>query len=170
MREDFQTPIAWTPSAEFLMQWAGPNFTWPLDEIQLESRIVETLRPNPELMAFASVDPQTGRVVGHIELGAIDRRNRSGYVACVLVGPEDRGRGVGLAMMRQMLRFAFRDLRLHRVYLNVFDFNQAAIVCYEKCGFRKEGLLRDARRVGDKYWSPYVMGILDNEWSSIGFD
>lgn len=40
----------------------------------------------------------------------------------------------------------------------------AAIRCYETLGFRREGLLRDTRRVGGKYWSTLVMSLLDDEW------
>jgi len=164
VREDFQTLIRWTPSREFLMQWAGPNFTWPLDNAQLENRLWQTLRPNPNLTAFTALNSDTGEAVGHVELGAIDRANRSASVACVLVGPAERGRGIGSEMVQQVLRVAFEQMQLHRVQLHVFDFNEGAIACYEKCGFHKEGLLREVRCVGDKYWSLYVMGILEDEW------
>jgi RimJ/RimL family protein N-acetyltransferase len=40
----------------------------------------------------------------------------------------------------------------------------SAIVCYEKVGFKKEGLLRDSRKNGDEYWSLWEMSILENEF------
>ena len=52
-------------------------------------------------------------------------------------------------MMMEILKIAFDELQLHRVSLGVFDFNHSAIACYEKVGFVKEGLLRDARKMGD---------------------
>ena len=66
--------------------------------------------------------------------------------------------------MEAVLRVGFEQLGLHRVSLNVFDFNHSAIACYEKVGFCKDGLLRDTVRVGEKYWSHYVMSILEDEW------
>jgi len=53
---------------------------------------------------------------------------------------------------------------LHRIDLVVFDFNQAAIACYEKAGFVREGHIREARRMGDGYWSLYLMSMLEDEW------
>jgi RimJ/RimL family protein N-acetyltransferase len=53
-------------------------------------------------------------------------------------------------------------------FVRLFDFNEAAIRCYEKCGFVKERLLRDARRVGNEYWSLYIMSILETEWGRSG--
>lgn len=67
-------------------------------------------------------------------------------------------------MVRKIVEIGFEQLGLHRIELVVFDFNEAAIRCYEKCGFVKEGLLRDARRVGNEYWSLYIMSILESEW------
>ncbi len=165
-REDFQALIDWTPSREFLMQWAGPNFSWPLDNTQLEKRLRQTLGPYPALLAFTALNADAGEAVGHIELGAIDRANGSASVACVLVAPTERGRGVGSEMVRRVLSVAFQQIKLHRVQLHVFDFNHDAIACYERCGFRKEGQLREARRVGEEYWSLYVMGVLEDEWRS----
>ena len=46
-------------------------------------------------------------------------------------------------MVQQILIIGFEQLRLHRIELVVFDFNQAAIRCYERVGFRTEGRLRD---------------------------
>jgi RimJ/RimL family protein N-acetyltransferase len=98
-------------------------------------------------------------------LGNIDRRNKSARVGKVLVGDKNvRGKGIGQLMMVEILKVAFDELKLHRVSLGVFDFNVAAIACYEKAGFIKEGLIRDSRKIGDEYWSLWEMSILENEW------
>ncbi len=68
-------------------------------------------------------------------------------------------------MINKILYIAFDGLGLHRVSMGVFDFNASAIRCYEKAGFIKEGLLRDARKHGDEYWSLWEMIILEDEWS-----
>ena len=81
-------------------------------------------------------------VVGHIELNDIDMRNNSATVCRVLVGePSLRGKGIGIQMLRRLLQIGFDGLGLHRIDLVVFDFNRAAIKCYEGVGFVKEGRL-----------------------------
>jgi RimJ/RimL family protein N-acetyltransferase len=62
--------------------------------------------------------------------------------------------------MSDVVRLAFDELRLHRISLNVFDFNTPAIRCYERVGFRREGHLRETRKASDGYWSLLVMGML----------
>ena len=67
--------------------------------------------------------------------------------------------------MRAALGVAFDQLQMHRVELAVFDFNQAAIACYERVGFRREGVRREMFRSHDGYWSEIVMSMLESEWN-----
>lgn len=161
-REDFQRLIHWIGSPEFLLQWAGPIFQFPLDAPQLERYLAPTEEALPSRRIFKAV--ANGEVVGHIELDAIDRRNRSARMSRVLITDAWRGRGAGRAMVQALLELGFDDLGLHRIDLVVFDFNVAAIACYENAGFVREGHIRDARRMGDGYWSLYLMSILEDEW------
>jgi RimJ/RimL family protein N-acetyltransferase len=165
-REDFRRLIEWSPTPEFLMQWAGPFFTFPLDEAQLESYLQSAREDPPVRYIYRVVDTDTGSVVGHIELGTISLPHRTATVHRVLVGdPACRGKGIGEEMVRRIQEIAFGQMGLHRLELVVFDFNEPARRCYEKAGFQVEGRLRECRRVGDAYWSLYVMGMLEGEWN-----
>lgn len=164
---DIDQLIAWIPSAEFLLQWAGSAFRFPLDRAQLMRHLAKGEKPDPDRLIFKAMDPRTYGTVGHGELGGIDRRNRSASIARVLVGPPHlRGQGLGEQIISGLLVVAFQKMSLHRVSLNVFDFNSAAIRCYEKVGFKQEGMLREARRHGDEYWNVCVMSILEHEFAA----
>lgn len=157
--------IGWVPSAEFLLQWGGAGFKFPLDRAQLKEHLGQAARENPDRLIYKAVDSATGRAAGHGELLAIDRQNRSAVIGRMLVGPTElRGQGVGQQIVRELLRVAFQELSLHRVALHVYDFNEQAIRCYEKVGFQKEGLRRDVHKMGGQYWSVYIMSILEDEW------
>lgn len=162
---DFTQLIEWIDSPAFLLQWGGPGFTYPLDEKQLEQYIQKANDIDSDHLIYKVMDTETADVVGHISLGKIDRKNESARVGKVLVGNRNaRGQGIGQLMMIEILKIAFRELNLHRVSLGVFYFNTSAIACYEKAGFKKEGLLRDSRKNGDEYWSLWEMSILENEF------
>jgi len=168
-RKDMDRLISWIPSAEFLLQWAGPTFTYPLDRVQLLQYLAESENDESGCLIFRAVNSDTGETVGHGELKGIDRRNHSARIARMLVGPVGlRNSGVGDSIVRELLVTAFEDLGLHRVELNVFDFNKPAIHCYEKVGFKKEGVLREARKHGDQYWNLCIMGILKHEYQERG--
>ena len=60
---------------------------------------------------------------------------------------------------RLMVGHAFETMNLNRVWLHVYEFNEAGGRAYEKVGFHKEGVLRqDVYREG-RYWDTIVMGI-----------
>ncbi len=162
---DIQQLINWIPSAEFLLQWGGPSFQYPLTKQQLEKYLKHANEEDSDTYIYKVIDHDMQQVVGHISLGKVDRVNQSARVGKVLVGSSEvRGKGIGCEMMKAILTIAFEELKLHKVTLGVFDFNTSAIHCYEKSGFVREGLLRDARKNGDEYWNLIEMGILKDEW------
>ncbi|WP_404453857.1 MULTISPECIES: GNAT family N-acetyltransferase [unclassified Bacillus (in: firmicutes)] len=159
-KSDFKQLINWINSEEFLIQWSGNAFTYPLNEQQLEK-----YTESANTLSFTVTDEETEEVIGHISLGQIDNINKSARVGKVLVGDTKmRGRSIGKHMMKGVLHIAFEELKLHRVTLGVFDFNSSAISCYEKIGFVKEGLLRESKKVGETYWNLWEMSMLEYEW------
>jgi len=166
-RTDFARLIGWVDDAgpDFLIQWAGTKFAFPLDEAQLEGHLAEAEGPEATRFIFAAVDDATGHVVGHVELGRLDRDNRSATVSRLLVGDSSaRGKGTGAQIVRVLLDKAFGELDLHRVDLYVLDLNLAAIRLYEGLGFKTEGHFVEARRAGGKYWNVYYMAMLKEQW------
>lgn len=159
-KSDFKQLINWIDSEEFLIQWSGNAFTYPLNDQQLEQYIEST-----NTLAFKVIDEESKEVIGHISLGQIDNINKSARIGKVLVGDTKmRGRSIGKHMIKAVLHIAFEELKLHRVTLGVYDFNTSAISCYEKIGFVKEGLLRDSKKVGETYWNLWEMSMLEYEW------
>jgi RimJ/RimL family protein N-acetyltransferase len=67
-------------------------------------------------------------------------------------------------MIRRVLAIGFEEERLHRIELDVYQQNISARRCYQRCGFREEGLIRDFTFVDRTYWSSYRMSILEDEW------
>jgi len=163
---DFAQLIAWVDSERLLYEWSGSLFSFPLTPAALDWYLEGANDfAHPEVFIYKAVESTTGRAVGHISLGGISEHNRSGRISRVLVA-EGQGRGYCAAMVRAVLQIGFGQLRLHRIDLGVYDFNHAAIRCYEKCGLRIDGVLRDVVRHGDQYWSLVEMSILENEWAA----
>ena len=71
-----------------------------------------------------------------------------------------RGRGVGSALVQAAIGWA-RAQGLHKLSLEVFAHNTAAIGLYRKCGFVEEGRrVKQYRRVSGELWDSIVMGLL----------
>jgi len=74
------------------------------------------------------------------------------------------GKGYGTEAMSLILGYAFMELNLQRVSLDVFEYNERAIHSYEKSGFKIEGRMRNALLREGKRWDIVFMGILREEW------
>lgn len=103
----------------------------------------------------------SGRPLGSVYIRDIDRQHSKAEYGIFIGEPDARGRGVGTAAAKLMLRYCFEEEKLHRVYLRAFADNLQAIRSYEKAGFVREGLLRDDVCIDGQYrdivWMAAVM-------------
>lgn len=114
-------------------------------------------------ITLAITDCDTGGWLGEIVLMDHDAPNRSASLRIALVAGA-QNRGVGTEAVRLVLAHAFGPLRLHRVSLDVYAFNERAIHVYEKVGFRHEGRLRDALWWDGTPHDALLMAALATEW------
>ena len=77
---------------------------------------------------------------------------------------ENRGMGYGTEALKLLLDFAFNFQNMHSVDLKVFSFNERAIKCYEKSGFKRCGTRHDAYFLNGKYHDEITMEILENDY------
>jgi ribosomal protein S18 acetylase RimI-like enzyme len=97
-----------------------------------------------------------GQVIGMLHVEA--SRHGFGEIG-MLVDRGWRGRGVGSALMRAAIGLA-REQGLHKLSLEVFVHNTAAIALYRKCGFVEEGRrARHYRRASGELWDSIIMGL-----------
>lgn len=111
---------------------------------------------------LAVVDRETGEWLGEVVINDWDPTNRCcGFR--IALGPNARDRGVGTEATRLVVDGVFDlidDPPVHRLELEVFSFNPRAITVYERVGFRREGVRRDALHWGGEYVDSIVMSIL----------
>jgi RimJ/RimL family protein N-acetyltransferase len=130
-----------------------------------EERWVEGLAGRSDyVFAFEALIEDRWVPLGNVGLHDIDWKNRSAMFGIFLGEKQYWGRGYGTRATRLMLRFAFHTLNLHRVELEVFDFNPRAMRAYEKAGFRPEGTRRESFFQDGRYWDAHRMGILRGEF------
>ena len=163
---DIDRVLPWITSREDLYLWTAWSFGFPLTREHLLQHVKDCAERGDRLL-YKAVNSEDQTVFGHIELGAIDRRNRSLRIGRVLIDPAQRGLGLGAAMMQAAVDLAFERFEMHRVELWVFENNPRAAACYERVGFKREGLIRDWFKADDGYWSMIVMSILEPEWAAL---
>lgn len=111
-----------------------------------------------------TIETLEGRVIGNITLHKVDYANRKAVLGIMIGEVELQNQGLGTDAIITMLGLAFDELNLERVCLIADVRNVRAIRCYEKCGFKHEGVMRHARFKGGQYIDDVVMSILKEEW------
>jgi RimJ/RimL family protein N-acetyltransferase len=149
--------------------WIDPDtfriFHAPVDDDQLAALLTSDDRGKPRSLGRRIVRLPNGEVVGLIH-ATIDWKNMLAHIGQIVIDPAHRGSGIGAAALTQFLSVCFDDLGLHRAQLFVDEDNTEALACYRKVGFKVEGLMREATRVGSEYISWHSMSILEDEWRS----
>lgn len=104
------------------------------------------------------------RPIGTVSFGHLDLFDGSAGLGISIGREADRGRGHGADMLRALLAFGFGQLRLERIWLDVYAMNPGARRVYERVGFVFEGTLRRAVFREGRYLDVHRMSILADEW------
>lgn len=100
--------------------------------------------------------------VGYSQIRHIEPKHKS----CELVfaiAPQFQGQGLGKQLCQQTVDYALRKLKMHRLWLGVLLFNQRAIKLYQQCGFKQEGILREAIFKQSKFYDLLIMSLIKNK-------
>jgi ribosomal protein S18 acetylase RimI-like enzyme len=94
--------------------------------------------------------------VGALRIIITNRRSRIAAIRTLMVDPEQRGRGIGLAIVHAATRHLVDTLAIHRVEAEVYGFNDAGLRLFDAAGYAREGTRRRAYdRHGD--WQDGVL-------------
>ena len=107
------------------------------------------------------------KFIGMIDINRIMRQARHCMFWIAIGDPEYRGRGYGSDALRILFRFAFLEMNLNRIGLEVMSYNERAIASYERLGFVREGVQREVVYRDGSYYDIILMGILRREWEAL---
>ncbi len=107
------------------------------------------------------------RPIGFVTMGGVPKNHGDTWLAIGIGVRRFWGKGYGEDAMRVAMRYAFEELNLFRVSLNVIGYNERAIRLYKKIGFVEEGREREfCHRDGQRYDLVY-MGLLHSDWAAV---
>ena len=100
--------------------------------------------------------------IGVINLSTPNPIHRSAEFSIRIGNVNDRGKGFGTEALKQLVRYCWNDLNLHRLSLSVISSNHHAIKSYINAGFAIEGELRDAAFISGEWRNMTVMAIVNS--------
>ncbi|WP_430534037.1 GNAT family protein [Listeria rocourtiae] len=123
------------------------------------------LKVNQSLLLYSIILDE--RVIGRAELGLIDRENGNAAFGIVIGEQSSWGKGYGKEAIIELLGVAFNELHLHKVYCEVYAFNQRSLNMMDSLGFHRDGVLRDHEFFHDAYHDLVVFSMLATEFKEI---
>jgi RimJ/RimL family protein N-acetyltransferase len=140
-------------------------FTHTPVSLEAERHRLEDLgRPGGDCIPLVICPLGMDEGIGLTAFHRVDLVSRAAVFSICIPAAGHWGKGFGTETTCLMLSYGFDILNLHRVQLHVWAENTRAIRAYEKAGFVREGLLREAMKHHGKYCDFLVMGILEPEW------
>lgn len=119
--------------ADFLTQWAGRGYRYPLTEEQITERLDSNAGTDYKIYRIRMNE----NIIGTIELMKIDFVKKRATIGRFLIDHAQTGNGYGTKALGMFVNEVFNEMPLDTLELTVFDFNQPAIRCYQKAGFVK---------------------------------
>ena len=110
---------------------------------------------------------EDGTALGDCALLDLDPDNAGVHYRIALNSMAHTGRGYGTEATDLVLEYAFGTAGLHRVALEVFDFNTGAQRSYAKSGFVREGVWREHLRWDGEWHDAVLMSVLDHEYAAL---
>ena len=112
---------------------------------------------------FLIIDSK-GQIIGESVINEINPDTGCANFRIGIFKSENFGQGVGSEAIAMTIKFGFEEIKLHRIELEVFSFNERAYRAYRRAGFVEEGRLREAELIDGKYCDVIIMGILSKDY------
>ncbi|AYO30549.1 N-acetyltransferase [Biomaibacter acetigenes] len=132
---DFTKIIEWHQN-QLLTYLAGKRLPKNIDECN-ERYLKKSL-----LNHILAIEDKSGNFLGEIEISHIQWKEKMAELF-MYIGEENLwGKGYGTEALSVFINYIFNTKGFKTIYLRVYENNKRAIRCYEKCGFKKKGILK----------------------------
>ncbi|MBS4174101.1 GNAT family protein [Bacillus sp. FJAT-49736] len=160
--EDAEVMIYWMEDAEYLRN-VDTEYAYPKTKEQLVTD--EKISANEVYFRIRTISDDT--LIGFVSIHSMEWNNRTGILAVGIGDSKFRNKGYGTESIKLILQYAFNELNLDRIGLEVIEYNKGGIKAYQKVGFQPEGRKRSMVYRDGKRYDVIMMGILRDEWENL---
>ncbi len=144
--------------------WSSPPWTEKADAVKTLDSIRRHFAED-SLYQWGIARLTDDTIIGTCTLAQIDAGNRRAEIGFILRS-DQWGQGYMSEATNTLLRFAFRELNLHRIEADVDPRNEPSIRLLERLGFQREGYLRERWLVGEEINDTVFYGLLNHDWQN----
>lgn len=142
------------------------GWSWPVS-MKDQRQWYQNFR-NTDSFSRYIIETEEDGVVGLTGLRNIDWKNGTAEGAGIRIyNGKLRGKGIATDAYMTLLRYAFEELRLHRISTSALVNNNASQRFMQKCGFKQEGVIREAVFKKGTYQDKVLYGCLKNDYEEL---
>lgn len=160
--DDYKTSVHWRNDEEIQNMVGGHKYF--VSEEKEKEWVNNAIHDNTRLV-LAICLVSNDKYIGNIMLQEIDWINRSALVPILLGDKDEWGKGYATEARMLMLNFAFNERGLERIFAEIIENNEASIKSLLKCGYKKEGILRNSVFKNGKFNNMIIMSVLKSEFN-----
>jgi RimJ/RimL family protein N-acetyltransferase len=161
---DMERTIVWRNDSEIRDPQLG--YPFPITTAMEERWFAAVLAGERRDRVSLGVEEHGGPLIGLVHLTRIDWIARHAVFGITIGDKERQGKGFGKEATRLMIDYAFSNLNLRRIWLEVPASNKRAIRLYEGLGFEREGTLRAHAYVAGALHDVILFGLLREDGAS----
>lgn len=158
---------------EYIVKWRNDPrlsaFLFSSNTITLESHKLwfERYKESVDRREFVIYIIDRNIPIGTIGLSSIDKINRKAEYGIIIGEWEHMGKGYAKEASQLILKYAFEELGLNKIFLRVFENNSRAIGMYKSLGFNVDGTLRQDIFKEGVFNNVIEMSFLKEEWNHV---
>lgn len=158
--EDYKTSIKWRKDDEIWKMLGGTKYfvSEAYEKKWVENTIVESKDLKLAVCLF-----ENDKYIGNVYMTDINMINRS-CESHILIGERDYwGQGYAREALMLACKYMFEERNMHRIQANIIESNKSSLRMHEKCGYKIDGILRDAVYKAGRYQNMYVLSLLKED-------
>lgn len=113
---------------------------------------------------FSIIKKENNELIGNCSFHDYDKFYGTATVGIFIGEEENRNKGYGTETLKLLISYGFDYLNLNNIMLTVYSFNENAINCYKKVGFKEIGKRRNAVMLKNKRYDIIYMDIIREEY------
>lgn len=136
--------------------------SWPLS-FDRQMKWFSMLENSQSILRCIVATREDNKPIGTIILNEIDFKNGTAHLHIKMSKNGGRGKGYGTDAINTIVSYAFSELRLNCIFANIIDYNEVSVHLFEKCGFKRDGILRQRIFKKGNYHDVFTYSRLSSE-------
>lgn len=158
--EDYEKYVEWMNNSDITDKLHSTSKVFNLENEK--EWINNTLNNGKHI--FSIIRKSDDTIIGNCGFNSINNIDRTATIGIFIGDSDNQNKGYGTDALKALIKYGFDVLNLNNIDLHVFDFNERAINCYKKVGFKEYGRRHQSYYLKNKYHDQICMEILRDDF------